>query len=215
MGKNAKIKYIVKRAHSLYKATDKTMEEAKNLYRSPCSNGCDHCCYQMVSACVPEAIVALHSVWDNPTLRDNFSSKLSRLAQEVDLLRKPDASSRKWFDMHIPCVFLEDHKCVIYEDRPIMCRTQVSAEETSDKCENVGHSQKLKLVNKKPMLKAMTSISLELGQKFGISWGFRPFQLALLDAWDLYVTGMKYGNPISTSDEMAEMSRWSQLEIRP
>lgn len=215
MGKKAKIKHIVKRVHSLYKATDRAIEEAKNLYHSPCSTGCDHCCYQVVSACIPEAVVALRSIWENPTLKDGFSSKLPRLKREVDLLRKPDASNGKWFVMHIPCVFLADHECTIYEDRPLMCRTQMSAEETSDKCKNVGYAQKLKLVDKKSMLMGMISTSLELGQKFGISWGFRPFQLALLDAWDLYVTGVKYDNSLSNADEITEMYKWSQLETRP
>lgn len=214
MSKQSKIKHIVKLVRASYQSVDKYMEGMKSHYNSPCTNGCDYCCYQLISSCIPEGLVALYNIWNTPTLRDDFSSKLSRLSQEVGFLKKPYASNQKWFDLNIPCVFLEDHKCSIYEDRPLACRTQMSVEKTADKCKNVGHAQKLKLVNHRPMMKDMLSLSLEFNRKFGISWGFRPFQQALLDAWDLYVTGPKHGNAKSNTDEIFAMSQWARLELR-
>jgi Fe-S-cluster containining protein len=215
MSKQSKIKRIVKMMRTYYRSVDKRMEEMRNDYGSPCADGCDHCCYQLVSSCIPEGLVALQSVWNSRALREDFSSKMWRLAQEMELLSRPDASNRKWFSMHIPCVFLKDSRCIIYEDRPLMCRAQMSAEETSDKCKDVGTAQRLKLVNKRPMLERAVSLSLEINQNFGIPWSFRPFQQALLDAWDLYVTGIKPEGVPSHLDEMESMQRWAQLELRP
>jgi len=215
MGKRAKIKHAIKLVRNAYKPIDKFMEEARKNYGSPCTDGCDHCCYQVVSSCIPEALVALQGIWDVPALREDFSSKIPRLTQEVTLLKKPDASNRKWFNMHIPCVFLKDHRCIIYEDRPFMCRAHMSAEKTPDMCSNTGSPQQLKLVDKRVMIENMLHLSLDISRKFGISWSFKPLQQSLLDAWDIYITGIKSGGVISHLDEMSAMQRWAQLELRP
>jgi Fe-S-cluster containining protein len=215
MSKQSKIKRIVKMVRTYYKSVDKRMEKAKSDYESPCTDGCDHCCYQLISSCIPEGLVALQGVWNDPALREDFSSKLHRLTTEVGFLKNPNASNRLWFDMHMPCVFLKDHRCTIYEDRPLMCRTQMSAEKTSDKCKDVGTAQKLKLVDKRPMIEGSIHLSLDISEKFGIPWSFRPFQQSLLDAWDLYVTGIKPGDLPSHADEIESMQRWAQLELRP
>lgn len=105
-------------------------------YPKSCKKGCDHCCYQSVNVVT----------WEEPKIFSYVYKSMKR--KEI---RKVASGIKKWFsffnentrdasrfnpltfnefyaiehkirEARIPCPFLIDHKCSIYQARPITCR---------------------------------------------------------------------------------------------
>lgn len=103
-----------------------------------CTKGCGACCRQLVPISETEAR-HIHDVVEalpeprRTTIRARFAEARRRL-QAAGLLEKLQHPSRQWeaeensafglqyFAQGIPCPFLEEGACSIYEDRPITCR---------------------------------------------------------------------------------------------
>jgi len=167
-----KLRNILERMENLYAAVDAWTDSMKIQIKTPCEKECTYCCHQLVTASIPEALMAMRRV---PA---SFNKEIPRLEREVMLLSQPDASNRKWFVMDIPCVFLKERLCSIYPDRPVACRTQLSGEETSDKCMNNGQVQRLRLVNSRAMLKKSIDEAQRINKYTGLPWGSYPCPLA-------------------------------------
>ena len=104
-----------------------------------CRMGCGHCCRQLVPLSAPEAALVFEYVMtmDEPRKREisnRFSEAVAYLEKtallsELERLQDPSISdeeqtaiTRKYFEQHIACPFLENESCSIYEVRPSMCR---------------------------------------------------------------------------------------------
>lgn len=92
-----------------------------------CAHGCSACCKQLVVAEISEAEYILER---NPAAVARATAKLLEhariaarlpgdLGDEAGTARGSDA----YWQLAMPCAFLEDGLCSIYEDRPIPCRT--------------------------------------------------------------------------------------------
>ena len=106
--------------------------------RISCGPGCPACCCHMVPLSVPEAIwisdvVEAMAPARRERVRARFASALERLEQTGMLERIRNARSlasveyrrqvgADYFNLHVPCPFLEDASCGIHPDRPLMCR---------------------------------------------------------------------------------------------
>lgn len=84
-----------------------------------CHAGCDHCCYQSVGVTPPEAI-AIHAylveTWTLPRLT-SLQARLGPFVEQVRGLTSDERASPE-----LPCPFLEQGTCTIYEVRPLACR---------------------------------------------------------------------------------------------
>jgi hypothetical protein len=84
-----------------------------------CRKGCSWCCYQLVATTAPEVIYAarfIRATFDNAefrTLRDHLATHVETAA---------GLTSGEHIDLNIPCPFLEDDVCSIYDARPMHCR---------------------------------------------------------------------------------------------
>jgi Fe-S-cluster containining protein len=111
-----------------------------------CHAGCGACCRQLVAIPRVEAqvladLVASMEPERQAIIRQRFADALGRLegagllsSQEarggrsvlaIDMGSHPatlQELSRRYFQLHIPCPFLEDESCSIHEQRPIVCR---------------------------------------------------------------------------------------------
>lgn len=110
---SVKVKY-----HKLEKIVDENMELL--LPFTPCRGGCSHCCNQNVVITTYEA---------------------DRIALATGIPRKhPPPPSVKEFEAMgekyrgVPCTFLKDGKCSIYEVRPFPCRTHHTINDSSEEC---------------------------------------------------------------------------------
>lgn len=91
-----------------------------------CRDGCAHCCMLPASTTVPEMVpVVDHLVGraDWPELKPKLERAIRQnllAMQSVDLTDK--AQRDAFFKSSLPCVFLEENRCSIYEVRPAVCR---------------------------------------------------------------------------------------------
>lgn len=97
-----------------------------------CQKSCGACCCQLVPLAIPE-IFSLQNVVESlpkkrqKVVKTKINDALNKLGRE-QLLEPLKRISRKsnlderFFTLSIPCPFLEDQSCSIYEDRPFMCR---------------------------------------------------------------------------------------------
>jgi Fe-S-cluster containining protein len=84
-----------------------------------CTDGCDHCCRQPVALTLEEAEV---------------------IARETGApLHRPASWSTEGQEKYIaqPCSFLQDSRCTIYEQRPMVCRLMFSMDVDALLCQRV------------------------------------------------------------------------------
>lgn len=84
-----------------------------------CKAGCGHCCHQVVGISVPEALAIFEHL-----RRTRSGAELEQLKARVDTLheRARTRSVAERFSADLPCAFLRDGSCSIYEVRPLACR---------------------------------------------------------------------------------------------
>lgn len=102
-----------------------------------CRAGCGACCRQPVPVTHSEArrIVEIVDAMAEPqrsTVRARFESAMERLRSSglLAVMRGETGTDSeagrtiayRYFDLGIPCPFLEDESCSIHEDRPLRCR---------------------------------------------------------------------------------------------
>ncbi len=105
-----------------------------------CRKGCDACCHQLAMTTMAEArAAALHLVGlpepEAARLRSNIvswqeatgdlRSRLQAGANE-DLEELVEELAAKYWERRVPCPFLSDGSCAIYEARPLICRHHFS-----------------------------------------------------------------------------------------
>ncbi len=84
-----------------------------------CRSGCAHCCHQSVGVTPPEAL-AIHrhvrATFD-PDARERLRTRINALAETARQATKDQRLSPD-----LPCPFLVEQRCSIYEVRPLSCR---------------------------------------------------------------------------------------------
>jgi Fe-S-cluster containining protein len=109
-----------------------------------CSRGCTHCCHLFVGASIQEAEAIVYYLYKNEDKLEwflyTYPGWRERVKESGDLFRKqpqenkrPDVNSNNpnrnkkvgdlasYARLHIPCPFLQDNNCSIYEVRPFVC----------------------------------------------------------------------------------------------
>lgn len=116
-------------ASSVHLAANESIKEsikkAEKLGCSPtCRNGCSWCCYLQVSINIDEAILIYKYIQEEKI--------------EIDWEAVKDQSQygeERWMEMpwkERKCVFLQEGKCSIYENRPLACRKHMVASKEED-----------------------------------------------------------------------------------
>ena len=91
-----------------------------------CHKGCSWCCRQLVAVTAPEAIYAarfVRATFDHAGIQALRNRLVDHVVDAAGL------SSAERVDRNIPCPFLEDDICSIYDARPIQCRAVYSESE--------------------------------------------------------------------------------------
>ncbi len=133
-------------------ACDEVVEQVSAGHVPPvsCRTGCDHCCKQPVFI-TPMEGVAIRDFVERNGLSERIRQRITRYREEIAarrlgseglqvLLRNvrgqgPPPSERQRRAVYgIHCPFLEDHRCLIYPARPLMCREHISFDDPR-KCE--------------------------------------------------------------------------------
>jgi Fe-S-cluster containining protein len=110
--------------------------ETKAGHPVTCRAGCGVCCSQMVPVSPPEVFYLVDMLSSLPSemhnsIRQRFELITAVLEQRnmIDYLMEPEYSddpflaiARDYFSLNLPCPFLVDASCGIYEHRPVACR---------------------------------------------------------------------------------------------
>jgi hypothetical protein len=84
-----------------------------------CRPGCAHCCYQAVGVSAPE-VFAIYDHLRATRPPDELESAVRRIREADDRTRGMTSADRLSPDL--PCPFLDEERCTIYEVRPLACR---------------------------------------------------------------------------------------------
>jgi len=89
-------------------------EEVTKLFakHSACASGCNHCCHINVAVSLPEAKLIAKS------------KNLSISNPQKTFSLTEISNNQSYFN--VPCTFLINGKCSIYEVRPVMCKTLIN-----------------------------------------------------------------------------------------
>jgi len=131
---------LMRRLGEEVQALEEAQASAEGKTRS-CQKGCAACCRMMVPVSPPEAFVLMDSIRSLPgEQQERIAQRLAHaksmlLAQglwhrlvEIGESSQPpnddalEPINRKYYALRMPCPFLEDEICSIYEDRPAACR---------------------------------------------------------------------------------------------
>lgn len=91
---------------------------------TPCREGCSYCCNMAVAVTQEEARqIALHTGREAVTIAGDLEATHARL----------EANVRRYSG--VPCPFLVDSRCSIYEIRPMACRAHHSLADDAEPCD--------------------------------------------------------------------------------
>ena len=106
--------------------TDEAIDKFTSLESLPepldCKPGCHYCCYNLPMVTPPEALLIGHHL--DQTFTDQ--QKLILNVKIKKILKKIVGKHLDEIFMmrhELPCIFLEESMCLIYEVRPVICRT--------------------------------------------------------------------------------------------
>jgi len=153
----------------------RSVESGKTL---SCHKGCAACCRMMVPLSPPEAFALRDYVRNLPVARQQrIAERLAgtksvllahglwrRLVDMGDTAQPPDDAAlepinREYYALKLPCPFLEDEVCSIYEERPAACRELLvtsPAEWCQDLVKNSVHA---------------IAVPVRIGPALGLLWG--------------------------------------------
>lgn len=85
-----------------------------------CGKGCSYCCNTRVEITQPEAIF-IYSYIKNNLNEDQLSSIFCKI-KEISNITSKITNIKDHSKLQIPCIFLNNNECGIYEIRPFICR---------------------------------------------------------------------------------------------
>lgn len=134
-------KIVSERFRQKYDEVDKELQNVPTA----CAKGCDFCCHKSIEILNWEEPLILEYIEKNLSelQKNNIKRQLNLWFDYFDL-RMPKKRVLNVYDVfvdfnravakdRIPCMFLEDHQCLIYPVRPISCRTH-SVNTSVQKC---------------------------------------------------------------------------------
>jgi hypothetical protein len=150
----------------------------------PCTAGCSYCCHveaQLPDLLPPEALqIAAY-------LRDGETATLevvqSRLAQ--DRRGMQDRTGHTKTKARIPCLLLQEDRCLAYPVRPMRCRAQYSPDVQACRDSTLGRRPTMPLLSEPALLFRSLQVGLRLGLR---ERGLQGAHLALRRALDITLT---------------------------
>jgi len=216
MSRKSQIKSAVKGMLKLYNRVDTIMEAARVQFDAPCKKGCWHCCYQIASISIAEGIIMAEAVGNLSFVIRQLLIK--RSLAHANKLYNPLVTTSSWFEDKIPCVFLSDGECRIYDARPLTCRTMMVAK-GSDCSIEFGPGKLVKMINNREILLAGLQEAKKASGILNIPIGYAPMPVAFLWGDTVYHKGVNVlkGQIHGTifSNDYESLLFWKKLEEVP
>jgi Fe-S-cluster containining protein len=159
-------------------ATDRAMQRVGEQHAVTCRAGCHHCCYQMMTMTLSEAIVAVEYVLmrNEEAFLKHAAHLLPEQAERVD---DPKCSYISWFEAQTPCVFLAGGLCSVYEVRPVACRTHVATSDPAN-CAHGAADNRVQSADTRDIYEAFMVADAQIAQDFGVPRGQYPAPIAVM-----------------------------------
>jgi len=110
-----------------------------------CQPGCHYCCFNLPMVTPPEALLMGHHVEQTFTdqKKRDTADRINKLLERIDGMTPYETAMVRH---ELPCIFLEDGMCIVYEVRPVICRTctSTSAEHCKTIFEDRNHRARLR-----------------------------------------------------------------------
>ncbi len=99
-----------------------------------CKSGCDRCCSRLVVTTRIEGLALADYLYgyshrDIEKTEKDISLHAEKLRNFMESLSADSPKNETWFSYNIPCPFLEDSICSVYDARPLSCRTYHSLDD--------------------------------------------------------------------------------------
>jgi len=99
-----------------------------------CFKGCSHCCSRIVVASRAEALALIDYIYpftdfDRDVINRRIAEHAALLREFLDERSAGGDENAVWFEKNIPCPFLGNDICTVYEGRPLSCRIYHSLED--------------------------------------------------------------------------------------
>ncbi len=111
---NKIIKYLYEDLNVLSEHIEQTTE-----YKIACGKGCGYCCNTRVEIIEPEAIFIYDYIKNNLN-EEQLNSIFNKIQDIVNITSQIDKNQH--VNLQLPCIFLNNNECSIYEIRPFTCR---------------------------------------------------------------------------------------------
>lgn len=112
-----------------------------------CRRGCSHCCHQAVI--VPE--------WE----AQRIGRHIGRAPAQIDRGALGQMQEARDKFTRVPCTFLKDGECSVYEVRPMVCRTHLSLADDAEPCDTHKHpGARVPYFNFQPLVLAQALLHL-------------------------------------------------------
>ena len=133
---------VLELALKALKQTDDAIEKFASQETLPepldCKAGCHFCCYNLPVVTPPEALLLGHHVEHNVTdkERNKMTDRSAKILDRIDGISPYEVAMMRH---ELPCIFLEDSLCMVYEVRPAVCRTCTST--SAEHCKMIFESR--------------------------------------------------------------------------
>ena len=99
-----------------------------------CKPGCHYCCYNLPVVTPPEALLMGYHVEQAFTDQEKkeITGRINKILKRIDGFSPYEIAMIRH---ELPCIFLEDAMCMVYEVRPVVCRTCTST--SADHCKMI------------------------------------------------------------------------------
>jgi Fe-S-cluster containining protein len=110
-----------------------------------CKPGCHYCCFNQPVVTPPEALLMGHHVEQAFTDQEK-QALIHRIKNVVDVTNGKTPDEIAMIRYELPCIFLKHGMCMVYNVRPVVCRTctSISAEHCKDVFESRDHMARLR-----------------------------------------------------------------------
>lgn len=85
-----------------------------------CKKGCSHCCNSRVEISQPEALF-IYTYMKDILNKEQLESMFDKIKEIVNLTSQI-TNQHDYNKLQLPCIFLNNNQCGIYEIRPFICR---------------------------------------------------------------------------------------------
>lgn len=116
-------------ASNAYRLTDESILKFTSRTSLPkpldCKPGCHYCCYNLPVVTPPEALLMGYHVEQTFTEEGKIeiTGRIDKILKRIDGYSPYEVAMMRH---ELPCIFLKNEMCMVYQVRPVVCRTCTS-----------------------------------------------------------------------------------------